>query len=67
MQSETPQEAGRESLCDENYDKILVHGLWKKGEGCVLDVYITDTDSPAYWGSTSEKALERHAKKKDFS
>ena len=46
---------------------VLVHGLWKKEEGCVLDVRITDTDQPTYRGSSTENVLERQAKgNKDF-
>ena len=46
---------------------VLVHRLWKRGEGYVLDVRITDTDQPTYRGSSSEKVLERQVKaKKDF-
>ena len=65
----TPQgpAARRGTPGDDARGDILVHGLWKKGEGCVLDVRITDTDQPTYRGSSSEKVLERQAKaKKDF-
>ena len=65
----TPQgpAARRGTPGDDARGDVLVHGLWKKGEGCVLDVRITDTDQPTYRGSSSEKVLERQAKaKKDF-
>jgi hypothetical protein len=51
---------------DEARGDVKVHGLWKKGQDCIIDVRITDTDSKSYASSSSEKVLERAAKlKKD--
>jgi hypothetical protein len=63
----TPQGTTRRgTLGNEARGDVLVHSLWKRGESCVLDVRITDTDQPAYRGTSSEKVLERQAKvKKD--
>ena len=36
---------------------VLVHGLWKTGTACVLDVAIVNTDSKLYEGRTSEKCM----------
>jgi hypothetical protein len=67
-QEGTPQEAPRRgALGDESRGDVLVHSLWKRGESCVLDVRITDTDAPVYRGKSSENVLAMHAKgKKDL-
>ena len=50
------------SLGGEALINVLVQGMWKKVEGCVLDVCITDTDQPTYRGLTLEKVPEQQAK-----
>ncbi len=51
---------------DEARGDVAVHGLWKRGQTCILDVRICDTDAKSYLSSSSEKVLERGAKlKKD--
>ena len=54
-----PQQANDEARGD-----VLVHGLWVKGSGCVLDIRVTDTDARSYQSSSSQKVLERAAKVK---
>ena len=49
---------------DEARGDVAVHGLWKRGQTCVLDVRITDTDAKSYASASSEKVLERAAKQK---
>ena len=69
FQQGTPQKPAVRHVTPGNTSRgdVLVHGLWKQGEGYVLDVHITDTDQPTYRGSSSEKVLVRQAKaKKDF-
>ena len=56
--------ASRSALGDEARGDVLCHGLWKRGETCILDVRITDTDCASARGTSSEKVLERHAKEK---
>ena len=46
-QPSAPQGTGN-GLCDEARGDVLVHGLWERGGGCVLDIRITDTDAPSY-------------------
>jgi hypothetical protein len=55
---------GRTELGDGARGDVEVYGLWKKGEGCVLDIQVTDTDAKSYASSSSEKVLERAAKAK---
>jgi hypothetical protein len=43
---------------------VAVHGLWKKGQTCIMDVRITDTDAKSYANNSSERCLERAAKEK---
>jgi hypothetical protein len=43
---------------------IAIHGLWKRGETSIIDVRITDSDTPSYASSTSAQVLERAAKAK---
>ena len=38
--------------------------LWKKGETCLLDIHIMDTDAKSYASSLSKKVLEKAAKDK---
>ena len=49
---------------DEARGDVLVHGLWKRGEDCVLDIRVTDTDAKSYSSSSSAKVLEKAAKQK---
>ena len=51
--------AGNEARGD-----VAVHGLWKRGQTCILDVRVTDTDAKSYANSTSAKVLENAAKRK---
>ena len=43
---------------------VLVHEPWEKGESCILDMRVTDTDAKSYGGSTSAKVLEKAAREK---
>ena len=47
---------------------LLVQGLWEKNTACVLDIRVTDTDQPAYRGSTPEQvvAAQERTKKKPY-
>jgi hypothetical protein len=49
---------------DEVRGDVLVHGLWKWGEDCVLNIRVTDTDSKSYLSMSSAKVLEKAAKEK---
>jgi hypothetical protein len=51
--------AGNEARGD-----VAVHGFWKRGQTCILDVRVTDTDAKSYANSTSAKVLENAAKRK---
>ncbi len=51
--------AGEEARGD-----IGIHGLWKRGQTCILDVRITDTDAKSYAASSSAQVLERASKEK---
>ena len=41
-----------------------MHGLWKRGQTCILDVRVTDTDAKSYANSSSAKVLENAARRK---
>ena len=43
---------------------MLVHGLCETSSGCVLDIYISDTEAKSYADKTSKRVLEDHAKRK---
>ena len=43
---------------------LLVRGLWEKNTACVLDIRVTDTDQPAYRGSTPEQVVAAQEKTK---
>ena len=62
----TVQESGElpAGLGDEARGDVAVHGLWKKGETCILDICVTDMDAKSYASCASKKVLERAAKKK---
>ena len=47
---------------DEARGDVMVHGLWKRGEDCVIDVRITETDAKSYRRTSSAKVLARAAK-----
>ena len=49
--------AGEEAQGD-----VLVHGLWNKGTGCVLDTWGTDTDAISYSDLSSSKVLKTSEK-----
>jgi len=51
-------------LGNEAQGNVKVHGLWKRGSNCVLDVRITDRDAKLYQKQASKKVLERAAKVK---
>ena len=42
----------------------MVHGLWKTGQSCVLDVRVSDTDTKSYKSKSSAKVLEAAEKEK---
>ncbi|KAL7530159.1 hypothetical protein ACHAXR_003343, partial [Thalassiosira sp. AJA248-18] len=58
-EAEVEVEAARRSNTagDESRGDVSVHGLWKHGSTCILDIRITDTDSRSYEASTSSKVL----------
>ena len=59
--STTGNQAGEEARGD-----VLVHGLWTKGTGCVLDTRVTDTDDRSYAQLSSAHVLKAAEKiKKD--
>ena len=62
-QPEVPQGTGNQ-LGAESRGNVLVHGLWERGSGCVLDIRITDTDANSHKDISSAKVLERAAKAK---
>ena len=43
---------------EEARGNILVHGLWNKGTGCVLDTRVTDTDARSYAQLSSAQVLK---------
>ena len=43
---------------------VLIHGLWERGTGCVLDTRVTDTDAKLYSRLSSSKVLENATKEK---
>jgi hypothetical protein len=49
---------------DDARGDLSIHGLWKHGSTCILDIRITDTDSKSYASSSSAKVLEKAAKEK---
>ena len=55
---------GDQMVGGEERGDVLVHSLWEKGRGCVLDIRITDTDARSYQSIASHKVLERAAKVK---
>ena len=62
-----PQSAGKKKsnvAGDEARGDVAVHGLWKRGQTCILDIRVTDTDAKSYSASTSAKVLEKAAKLK---
>jgi hypothetical protein len=58
------QETGSNVAGDEARGDVAIHGLWKKGETCILDIRITDTDCKSYSSSSSAKVLEKAAREK---
>ena len=59
--STTGHQASEEARGD-----VLVHGLWNKGTGCVLDTRVTDTDARSYAQLSSAQVLKAAEKvKKD--
>ena len=43
---------------------VAIHGLWKRGQTCILDIRVTGTDAKSYSASSSAKLLEKAAKLK---
>ena len=41
---------------------VMIRGLWDKQTSCILDVRVTNTDSPSYLGTTPEKHLAKQEK-----
>ena len=52
-QPSAPKGTGN-ALGEEARGDVLIHGLWKRGSGCVLDIRITDTDGHSYLILTSK-------------
>ena len=66
QQATGEQRTGSNVAGDDSRGDVAVNGLWKKGETCILDIRITDTDAKSYAGTSSKKVLEKAAKvKKD--
>ena len=65
-QPNTSQTTASNTAGDEARGDVMIHGLWKSGSSCVLDIRVTDTDAKSYLSTSSAKVLERAAKlKKD--
>ena len=64
QQGQGGEGAGSNAAGNEARGDIAVHGLWKSGETCILDMRVTDTDAKSYVGSSSAKVLEKAAKAK---
>ena len=65
-QPNNTQQTGSNVAGDEARGDVMVHGLWKPGADCILDIRVTDTDARSYHNISSAKVLERAAKvKKD--
>ena len=47
---------------EEARGNVLVHGLWERGSGCVLNTKMTDTDAKSYQKFSSTKDLEKAAR-----
>ena len=62
-QPSAPRETGN-TAGEEPRGDVLVHGLWERGSGCVLDTRITDTNGESYQNPSLENVLERAAKAK---
>ena len=43
---------------------ILIHGFYEKQTSCIIDVRVTDSDSPSNLSASPEKVLLRHEKEK---
>jgi len=52
------------SADEEARGDVAIHGLWEKGNTCILDIRITDTDAKAHFAHSLEKVLEKAAKEK---
>jgi len=61
---EVDQQTGRNATGDEARGDVAIHGLWKRGETCILDIRVTDTDCRSYSSSSSAKVLEKAAREK---
>ena len=49
---------------DEARGDVAIQGIWKRGETCILDICVTDTDAKAYKGLSSRTVLEAAARVK---
>jgi len=59
------QESAADAVGDGARGDLSAHGLWKRGQTCVLDIKVMDTDAPSYQGTTdSMKVLEKAARQK---
>ena len=61
---EVDQQTGRNATGDEARGDVAIHGLWKRGETCILDIRVTDTDCRSYSSSSSAKVLEKATREK---
>ena len=52
------------NLGDESRGDVSAHGLYKRGQSAVMDICVTDTDANSYKQTSSEKVLEKAAKRK---
>ena len=62
-QPSAPRRTGN-AAGEEARGNVLVHGMWERGSGCVLNTRVTDTDAKSYQNQSSENILERAAKAK---
>ena len=53
------EKTGHESRGD-----VAVHGLWKRGKTCILDIVATDTDAKSYELASSRSTIKGAARKK---
>ena len=56
--------ANNKTLGPDARGDVMVHGLWKTGQSCVLDVRVSDTDAKSYKSKSSAKVLEAAEKEK---
>ncbi len=43
---------------------VSCHGFWERGQTCIFDMHIMDTDARSYWKKEFGKVLSQHEKEK---